>query len=377
LQNSDTLLLTQELISRPSVTPADHGCQQLMMQRLATAGFTTEPLNYGSVDNFWARRGSGGPVLCFAGHTDVVPTGPLEEWKSDPFKPTVRDGRLYGRGAADMKSGLAAMVTAAEAFVRESPRHRGTIAFLITSDEEGPSVDGTKRVVEELKSRGERIDWCIVGEPSSEQRAGDTIKIGRRGSYSGRLTVHGVQGHVAYPQLAVNPVHSLAPALAELTTHVWDQGNAHFQPTTFQISNLNAGTGAPNVIPGELKARFNLRYNTEQTQEGLRRIIEGILDKHGVKYTIEWYVSGEPFYTPPGALSDAVCAAIKAVTGSPPALSTGGGTSDGRFIATMGSQVVELGVTNATIHKVNESVGVEEIDTLHRLYLESLRRLLG
>jgi succinyl-diaminopimelate desuccinylase len=377
LQNSDTLLLTQELISRPSVTPADHGCQQLMMQRLASAGFTTEPLNYGSVDNFWARRGSGGPVLCFAGHTDVVPTGPLEEWKSDPFKPTVRDGRLYGRGAADMKSGLAAMVTAAEAFVRESPRHRGTIAFLITSDEEGPSVDGTKRVVEELKSRGERIDWCIVGEPSSEQRAGDTIKIGRRGSYSGRLTVHGVQGHVAYPQLAVNPVHSLAPALAELTTHVWDQGNAHFQPTTFQISNLNAGTGAPNVIPGELKARFNLRYNTEQTQEGLRRIIEGILDKHGVKYTIEWYVSGEPFYTPPGALSDAVCAAIKAVTGSPPALSTGGGTSDGRFIATMGSQVVELGVTNATIHKVNESVGVEEIDTLHRLYLESLRRLLG
>jgi succinyl-diaminopimelate desuccinylase len=359
------------------VTPADHGCQQLMMQRLATAGFTAEPLNYGSVENFWARRGSGAPVLCFAGHTDVVPTGPLEEWKSDPFKPTVREGRLYGRGAADMKSGLAAMVTAAEAFVRECPGHRGTIAFLITSDEEGPSVDGTKRVVEELKSRGERIDWCIVGEPSSEQRAGDTIKIGRRGSYSGRLTVHGVQGHVAYPQLAVNPVHSLAPALAELTTHVWDQGNQHFQPTTFQISNLNAGTGAPNVIPGELKARFNLRYNTEQTQEGLRRTVEGILDKHGVKYTIEWYVSGEPFYTPPGPLSDAVCGAIEAVTGQSPALSTGGGTSDGRFIATMGAQVVELGVTNASIHKVNESVGVEELDILHRLYLESLRRLLG
>jgi succinyl-diaminopimelate desuccinylase len=377
LQNSDTLLLTQELISRPSVTPADQGCQQLMMRRLAAAGFTTEPLNFGSVENFWARRGSGGPVLCFAGHTDVVPTGPLEEWKSDPFKPTVRDGRLYGRGAADMKSGLAAMVTATEAFVRECPGHRGTIAFLITSDEEGPSVDGTKRVVEELKSRGERIDWCIVGEPSSEQRAGDTIKIGRRGSYSGRLTVHGVQGHVAYPQLAVNPVHSLAPALAELTAHVWDQGNAHFQPTTFQISNLNAGTGAPNVIPGELKARFNLRYNTEQTQEGLRRTVEGILDRHGVKYTIEWYVSGEPFYTPPGTLSDAVCAAIQAVTGQAPALSTGGGTSDGRFIATMGAQVVELGVTNASIHKVNESVGVEEIDILHQLYLESLRRLLG
>jgi succinyl-diaminopimelate desuccinylase len=377
LQNSDTLLLTQELISRPSVTPADHGCQQLMMQRLATAGFTTEPLIYGSVENFWARRGSGAPVLCFAGHTDVVPTGPLEEWKSDPFKPTVRDGRLYGRGAADMKSGLAAMVTATEAFVRECPGHRGTIAFLVTSDEEGPSVDGTKRVVEELKARGERIDWCIVGEPSSEQRAGDTIKIGRRGSYSGRLTVHGVQGHVAYPQLAVNPVHALAPALAELTAHVWDQGNAHFQPTTFQISNLNAGTGAPNVIPGELKARFNLRYNTEQTQEGLRRTVEGILDRHGVKYTIEWYVSGEPFYTPPGPLSDAVCAAIEAVTGQSPALSTGGGTSDGRFIATMGAQVVELGVTNASIHKVNESVDVGELDILHRLYLESLRRLLG
>jgi succinyl-diaminopimelate desuccinylase len=377
LQNSDTLQLTQDLISRASVTPADQGCQQVMMQRLTAAGFHNELLNYGSVENFWARRGSGTPVLCLAGHTDVVPTGPLEEWKSDPFKPTVRDGRLYGRGAADMKSGLAAMVTAVEAFVRECPDHRGTIAFLITSDEEGPSVDGTKRVVEELKARGEHIDWCIVGEPSSELRVGDTIKIGRRGSYSGRLTVHGVQGHVAYPQLALNPVHTLAPALAELTTHVWDQGNAHFQPTTFQISNLNAGTGAPNVIPGELKARFNLRYNTEQTQEGLRRTVEAILDRHGVKYTIEWYVSGEPFYTPPGTLSDAVCAAVESVTGQAPKLSTGGGTSDGRFIATMGSQVVELGVTNASIHKVNESVGVDEVDTLHQLYLETLRRLLG
>ncbi|HUG73747.1 MAG TPA: succinyl-diaminopimelate desuccinylase [Steroidobacteraceae bacterium] len=377
MQNSDTLQLTQDLISRASVTPADQGCQQVMMQRLTAAGFNNELLNYGSVENFWARRGSGSPVLCLAGHTDVVPTGPLEEWKSDPFKPTVRDGRLYGRGAADMKSGLAAMVTAVEAFVRECPDHRGTIAFLITSDEEGPSVDGTKRVVEELKARGEHIDWCIVGEPSSELRVGDTIKIGRRGSYSGRLTVNGVQGHVAYPQLALNPVHTLAPALAELTTHVWDQGNAHFQPTTFQISNLNAGTGAPNVIPGELKARFNLRYNTEQTQEGLRRTVEGILDRHGVKYTIEWYVSGEPFYTPPGTLSDSVCAAVESVTGQAPKLSTGGGTSDGRFIATMGSQVVELGVTNASIHKVNESVGVDEVDTLHQLYLETLRRLLG
>jgi succinyl-diaminopimelate desuccinylase len=377
LQNPDTLELTQELIARASVTPVDGGCQQLMRDRLAHAGFTVERMDFGSVENFWATRGSGSPVLCFAGHTDVVPTGPLEEWKTEPFKPTIRDGRLYGRGAADMKSGLAAMVTAVEAFVAECPDHRGTIAFLITSDEEGPSVDGTKRVVEELKARGRKIDWCIVGEPSSEKVAGDTIKIGRRGSYSGRLTVQGVQGHVAYPQLAENPVHMLAPALAELTRHVWDQGNAHFQPTTFQVSNLNAGTGAPNVIPGELKARFNIRYNTEQTQQKIRQTVEGILDRHGVRYTIDWYVSGEPFYTPPGMLSNGICVAVEKVTGNRPQLSTGGGTSDGRFIATMGAQVVELGVTNASIHKVNESVGVDEVHALHRMYLESLRQLLG
>ncbi|MDR2216243.1 MAG: succinyl-diaminopimelate desuccinylase [Nevskiaceae bacterium] len=377
MQIPDTLELTQNLIARASVTPADCGCQQTMIDRLQAVGFAVEPMNFGSVSNFFARRGSGGPVLCFAGHTDVVPTGPLEEWRTDPFKPTIIDGRLYGRGAADMKSGLAAMVTATEAFVRAHPAHRGTIAFLITSDEEGPSVDGTKRVVELLRQRGERIDWCIVGEPSSEKRAGDTIKIGRRGSYSGRLTVQGVQGHVAYPQLAQNPVHMLAPALAELTAHVWDEGNEHFQPTTFQVSNLNAGTGAPNVIPGELKARFNLRYSPVQTQEKLRRTVEGILDKHGVRYSIEWYVSGEPFYTPPGELSEAVCAAVAEVTGTPPALSTGGGTSDGRFIATLGAQVVELGVTNASIHKVNESVAVEEINALHRMYEGALRRLLG
>ena len=377
MQNSDTVALTLDLIARQSVTPTDGGCQQLMIQRLEAVGFRTEKLDFGSVENFWAAHGTEGPVLCFAGHTDVVPTGPLEEWRTEPFKPTVVDGRLFGRGAADMKSGLAAMLTATEQFVRERPDHKGTIAFLITSDEEGPSVDGTKRVVEVLRSRQQRIDWCIVGEPSSEKVAGDTIKIGRRGSFSGRLTVHGVQGHVAYPQLAKNPVHMLAPALAELTQHVWDQGNQHFEPTTFQISNLNAGTGAPNVIPGELKARFNLRYSPVQTQEGLRKTVEGILDRHGVKYTIEWYVSGEPFYTPPGALSEGVCAAVKNVTGSAPKLSTGGGTSAGRFIATLGAQVVELGVTNASIHKVNESVGLDEIDALHRMYLESLRRLLG
>ena len=376
LQISDTLELTRELISRASVTPVDGGCQQLMIERLSASGFTIEKLDFGNVENFWATRGKSGPVLCFAGHTDVVPTGPLEEWRTEPFQPTVIDGRLYGRGAADMKSGLAAMVTAVQAFVAECPDHKGTIAFLITSDEEGPSVDGTKRVVELFKARGEHIDWCIVGEPSSEKAPGDTIKIGRRGSFSGRLTVQGVQGHVAYPQLAQNPVHMLAPALAELTQHVWDQGNQHFQPTTFQVSNLNAGTGAPNVIPGELKARFNLRYSPVQTQESLRKTVEGILDRHGVRYTIEWYVSGEPFYTPPGALSDAVSAAVKSVTGVTPLLSTGGGTSDGRFIATLGAQVVELGVTNASIHKVNESVGIDEIRVLHQLYLESLRQLL-
>jgi succinyl-diaminopimelate desuccinylase len=377
LQISDTLELTRELIARASVTPVDGGCQQLMIERLTACGFTIEKLDFGNVENFWATRGKVAPVLCFAGHTDVVPTGPLEEWRTGPFQPTVSDGRLYGRGAADMKSGLAAMVTAAQAFVAESPDHKGTIAFLITSDEEGPSVDGTKRVVELFRSRGERIDWCIVGEPTSEKSPGDTVKIGRRGSFSGRLSVQGVQGHVAYPQLAENPVHMLAPALAELTRHVWDQGNEHFQPTTFQVSNLNAGTGAPNVIPGELKARFNIRYSPVQTPDSLRRTVEEILDRHGVRYSIEWYVSGEPFYTPPGALSDAVSAAVKSVTGMTPLLSTGGGTSDGRFIATLGAQVVELGVTNASIHKVNESVGVDEIGILHQLYLESLRRLLG
>ncbi len=276
-----------------------------------------------------------------------------------------------------MKSGLAAMITATEAFVAERPVHSGTIAFLITSDEEGPSVDGTKKVVETLTARHERIDYCLVGEPSSEHEIGDTLKIGRRGSMSGRLTVHGVQGHIAYPQLAENPVHALAPALAELTSRVWDHGNAYFQPTSFQISNLNAGTGAPNVIPGELKARFNLRYSPVQTLDGLKSTVEGILRKHGVRYTLEWYVSGEPFYTPPGPLSDAAIAAVRDVVGRTPALSTGGGTSDGRFIAPMGAQVIELGVVNSTIHKVNECVRVDEIDLLHRMYSRFLEHLLG
>ncbi|MEP7245148.1 MAG: succinyl-diaminopimelate desuccinylase [Gammaproteobacteria bacterium] len=374
---SATLELTQDLISRRSVTPADEGCQDVIARRLAAAGFQVERLRYGIVDNLWARRGTATPLFCFAGHTDVVPTGPLEEWRSDPFQPAVREGVLYGRGAADMKSGLAAMVTATEAFVSAHPDHKGSIAYLITSDEEGPSVDGTKKVMETLNARDERIDWCVVGEPSSEKDIGDTIKVGRRGSYSGRLTVHGVQGHVAYPQLAENPVHTFAPALAELVARTWDQGTEHFQPTTFQVSNFNAGTGAPNVIPGELKARFNLRYSPVQTLAGLKETVEGILRKHGVKFTIEWYLSGEPFYTAPGTFSEAVASAVEAVAGSRPKYSTGGGTSDGRFIAPTGAQVVELGVVNATIHKVNECVRVSEIDALHRIYLNVLTNLLA
>ncbi len=374
----DTLALTQDLIRRPSVSPEDHGCQELMIGRLEAAGFAIERLRYGNVDNFWATHGTGpGPTLCFAGHTDVVPTGPVEEWHTDPFVPTIRDGVLYGRGAADMKSGLAAMVTATEDFIARSPDHRGRIAFLITSDEEGPSVDGTRRVAEHLKARAERIDWCLVGEPSSEQVFGDTLKIGRRGSLSGRLTVHGIQGHVAYPELADNPVHALAPALAELAARTWDAGNEHFGPTTFQVSNLNAGTGAPNVIPGELKARFNLRWSPAQTLDGLKATVTSILERHRIRYSLEWFVSGLPFYTPPGTLSDAVSRAVADVTGRVPALSTGGGTSDGRFIAPLGAAVVELGVVNRSIHKVNEHVRVEEIGQLREAYLGLLGRLLA
>lgn len=373
---SDALELTQALIARPSVSPVDGGCQDLLLPPLERSGFRVERLRFGSVDNFWARRGSADPLLCFAGHTDVVPSGPLEEWMTDPFAPALRDGVLYGRGAADMKSGLAAMVTAAEEFLVQHPRHRGSIAFLITSDEEGVSVDGTRRVVEVLENRGEKIHYCVIGEPSSEKQLGDTIKIGRRGSLSGRLTVHGIQGHVAYPQLADNPVHAIAPALAELTAHVWDRGNEHFQPTTFQVSNFNAGTGAPNVIPGELKMRFNLRFSTEQTIDGLKQTVESILNRHAVKYTLEWFISGHPFFTRPGKLSGVASRAVHDVTGLTPALSTGGGTSDGRFIAPTGAEVVELGVVNATIHKVNEHVRVEDIDTLRRIYLRVMELLL-
>ncbi len=373
---SKTLDLTKELIARASVSPTDGGCQALMIERLEAIGFQVENLRYGSVDNFWAKRGQGGPVFCFAGHTDVVPTGPLEDWRTDPFAPIVEEGILYGRGAADMKSGLAAMITASEEFVARYPKHQGSIAFLITSDEEGPSVDGTRRVVEALRQRQERIDWCLVGEPSSEKSLGDTIKIGRRGSLSGRLTVHGVQGHIAYPQFADNPVHALAPALAELTSRIWDLGNEHFQPTTFQVSNISAGTGAPNVIPGELKARFNLRFSTEQTIERLQATVEEILRRHKVRHSLEWFISGYPFLTVPGSLSAAAMRAVEEQLAIVPKLSTGGGTSDGRFIAPMGAQVIELGVINQTIHKVNECVRVEDLERLSQLYFRTLELLL-
>jgi succinyl-diaminopimelate desuccinylase len=374
---SATLQLTEELIARASVSPTDGGCQALMTQRLEALGFTVENLRFGPVDNFWATHGRGSPVFCFAGHTDVVPPGPTDEWTHDPFQPVIKDGVLYGRGAADMKSGLAAMVTACEEFLGRRPAHRGTIAFLITSDEEGPSVDGTRRVVEVLRERRQSIDWCLVGEPSSEAVLGDTIKIGRRGSLSGRLTVHGVQGHIAYPQFADNPVHAVAPALAELAARTWDQGNAHFQPTTFQVSNISAGTGAPNVIPGELKARFNLRFSTEQTVDGLKTVVEELLRRHRVNYTLDWFVSGYPFLTEPGELSDAAMQAVSEQLQITPKLSTGGGTSDGRFIAPMGAQVIELGVINQTIHKVNECVRVADIDRLQRIYCRVLELLLA
>ena len=374
---STTLALTEDLLRRPSVSPEDHGCLDVIGARLHALGFSNERLQYSPVDNLWATRGRERPLLCFAGHTDVVPTGPREEWHTDPFEPVVRDGVLYGRGAADMKSALAAMVTATERFVARHPDHRGTLAFLFTSDEEGPAVDGTRRVMQVLEGRGARIDWCVVGEPTSHEALGDIIKIGRRGSLSGRLTVHGVQGHIAYPHLADNPVHAFAPALAELAGRHWDEGNEYFQPTSFQVSNIAAGTGAPNVIPGELKVRFNLRFSTEQTVESLQRTVLGILERHRVNYTLEWFVSGLPFVTEPGLLTDTVAAAVSEIAGRTPRFSTTGGTSDGRFIAPTGAQVVELGVANATIHKVNECVRVADLDELSRIYERVMEKLLA
>jgi len=374
---SATFELTTELLRRPSVSPDDQGCLDVLVGRLDPLNFQSERLRFGPVDNLWTRHGAGAPILCFAGHTDVVPTGPREEWNTDPFEPTVKDGILYARGAADMKSGLAAMIVAAERFIAKHPVHKGTLAFLLTSDEEGPSVDGTRRVVEVLDGRKEKIDWCVVGEPTSDTLLGDVVKIGRRGSLSGKLTVHGIQGHVAYPHLADNPVHSLAPALAELTSRAWDNGNDYFQPTTFQVSNISAGTGAPNVVPGELRARFNIRFSTEQTVEKLQQTITEILDRHKVNYTLEWFVSGLPFFTPPGVLSAAVQKAVQEKIGRTPTLSTTGGTSDGRFIARLGAQVVELGVINASIHKVNECVRVDDIEVLAGMYERVMELLLA
>lgn len=374
---SPILDLTRELIRRVSVTPDDAGCQALIAERLAPAGFTIEHLRYGEIDNLWATHGGDGPVLVFLGHTDVVPSGPLEAWTSPPFEPTVRDGCLYGRGAADMKSGVAAMVIALEEFVRARPDHAGTLALLLTSDEEGHAVDGVRRVADEFRRRGQRIDFCVVGEPSSKKHLGDLIRVGRRGSLTGRLVVRGVQGHVAYPDLARNPIHALAPALADLAATRWDEGNEAFPPTSFQVSNLNAGTGADNVIPGELRAVFNFRFGTASTAQSLHERVEAILRAHGVDFGIDWWMSGEPFLTRAGALRDATVAAIREHCGIEPELSTGGGTSDGRFIAPLGAEVVELGPVNASIHQVDECVALDELERLPGLYRAIAERLLA
>ena len=373
---SATLKLSSALIAKPSVTPDDQGCQQLLAARLEPLGFVIEHLRFGDVDNLWARRGSSKPLFVFAGHTDVVPPGPLHEWESPPFDPVIREGYLYGRGAADMKGSIAAMVTACERFTAEHADHKGSIAFLITSDEEGPSVNGTVKVIEVLQARDEHIDWCLVGEPSCKDRIGDTIKNGRRGSLNGVLEIRGKQGHVAYPQLADNPIHRAAPALAELCTVEWDAGNEFFPPTSFQISNIKAGSGTENVIPGSLQVMFNLRFSTESTTTSIRTRVEEILTRHGLDYEIAWKVSGEPFLTAVGALVDAARTAIKATVGIDTLLSTSGGTSDGRFIAPAGAQVVELGPLNDTIHKINECVNTEELDKLSVIYERILKTLL-
>lgn len=385
--NGAALELAEALIARPSVTPDDAGCQALIASRLKVLGFELHALPFGPeaarVDNLWAvHRGTRpGPCLVFAGHTDVVPTGPVERWASDPFVPTHRDGRLYGRGAADMKTSVAAMVVAAEAFVADRQAqgkgHAGSLALLLTSDEEGPSVDGTVRVVDWLRQRGDKLDMCVVGEPTSVDALGDTIKNGRRGTLSGRLRVHGVQGHVAYPQLADNPIHRLSPALAEWTAMHWDHGNAHFPPTSFQVSNLHAGTGAGNVIPGEAVLDFNFRFSTESTPEGLKQRVHALLDRHSLQYSLDWTLGGEPFLTVPGTLSDALSAAIVDECGVKPELSTTGGTSDGRFIARICPQVVEFGPVNASIHKIDEHVAVADVERLARIYRRVIDTLLN
>lgn len=372
----ETIALTQQLIQRASVTPDDAGCQTIIIDRLQSLGFHIEKLRFDDVDNIWLRRGNDAPVFAFAGHTDVVPTGPLEQWTYPPFDAVIDNEMLYGRGAADMKGSIAAMVTAIERFIKQHPDHTGSIALLITSDEEGPSINGTVKVIETLAARHEKIDWCLVGEPSSTQQVGDVVKNGRRGSLNGHLVVHGTQGHVAYPHLADNPIHRVTPALTELAAECWDQGNTFFPATSFQISNINSGTGATNVIPGEVELLFNFRFSTEVTQAQLQQRTEAILNKHRLDYTLNWNLSGLPFLTPSGELVNAVQKAIQHIGGIETELSTAGGTSDGRFIAPTGSQVVELGPVNATIHKINECVSTNDLITLSQMYEQIMVELL-
>ncbi len=376
MSESATLSLTKALIERPSVTPEDAGCQNFIAQRLQTMGFAIEPMRFGEVDNLWARLGKQQPLFVFAGHTDVVPTGPEQQWTSAPFKAEIRDGQLYGRGTADMKGSIAAMLTACERFIKNHPAPKGSIGFLLTSDEEGPAIDGTVKVIKTLENRHEKIDWCLVGEPTSSKQLGDMIKNGRRGSLNADLTIHGIQGHVAYPHLASNPIHLFAPVLSALSNEVWDQGNAHFPATTFQISNIHAGTGATNVIPGDLQVTFNFRFSTAVTEQQLRERVEKLLDQHKLKYTLTWTLSGNPYLTPAGKLVEASAAAIQEVCGFTTELSTSGGTSDGRFIAPTGAQVLELGPLNASIHKVNEHVAVRDLDLLSQVYERILEKLL-
>lgn len=376
---TDSLVLTlaKDLIARPSVTPADEGCQKMMADFLTPLGFSAEPLIFHDTTNLWARKGSSAPVFCFAGHTDVVPSGPAEKWNTPPFEPTIIDGMLYGRGAADMKGSIASMMAAVKRFTTDYPDHNGSIAFLITSDEEGPFINGTPKVVETLEARQEKITWCLVGEPSSTNQVGDVVKNGRRGSLTGDLTVFGIQGHVAYPHLAENPVHIAAPALTELVGKQWDTGNEFFPATSFQIANINAGTGASNVIPGELQVQFNFRYSTELTDTQIKQQVEDILQKHNLRYELKWTLSGQPFLTGSGKLVEATQHAIKSITGLNTELSTSGGTSDGRFIAPTGAQVIELGPVNATIHKVNECVRAADLETLSDIYYEMMKQLLA
>ena len=374
--NSPTVALAMDLVSRPSVTPLDHGCQELMLARLEACGFSVERLKFDDVDNFWAVHGSDGPIFCFAGHTDVVPTGPVEQWTNLPFTPVIKDGLLFARGSADMKGSLAAMVVAAEQFVADYPEHPGRLAFLITSDEEGIAINGTVRVVQWLEEHHIIPQWCLVGEPSSSEKCGDTIKNGRRGSLGCSMTIKGLQGHVAYPHLASNPIHLANPAINELINEVWDKGNQYFPPTSFQISNVSSGTGATNVIPGDIKILFNFRFSTEVTEVQLRQRVENILGKHGLNYSMEWRLSGEPFLTATGLLVDVATQCIEEVTGLKTLLSTAGGTSDGRFIAPMGTEVVELGPLNSSIHRVDEHVSIDDLEKLTKIYQKIVSQLL-